>query len=68
MRGFNRGVDRRLALSFEVTRELDDQDSVLRGQPDRGQQTHLEVHVVFQVERRRRCDGTENSEWHHHDH
>ena len=68
MRGLDGRVDRRFAPGFEVARELDDQDRVFRGQADRGQQTHLEVDVVFQMKRGRRRERAQDSERHHHDH
>ena len=41
-------LDHALALCLQVFRELDDQDRVLRRQPDDGDQAHLEVDVVGQ--------------------
>ena len=54
LRRFHRRLAADLPCASQLARELDDQNRVLRRQPDRGQQADLEEHVVFQAAQRRR--------------
>ena len=68
VRGFQRRLDRALALRLQVLGELDDQDRVLRRQADDGDQADLEVHVVGVAAQRRRQQHAEHAQRHHQDH
>ncbi len=53
------------ALFLKMLGELDDQDRVFRRQAHRGQQAHLEVHVIAQATDPRRQYRADHTQRHH---
>ncbi len=68
MRGLDRGVDQGFALGAQLLREFDDQDRVLSGEPDDGEEPDGEIDVVRYAAQRHRGDGTQHPERDHQEH
>src|SRR5690606_12599874 len=67
-RGFDGGLHQAAALVLiQVLGELDDQDGVLGGKPDRGHQADLEVDVGGQAAEQGGGYGSDDPQRHHHD-
>src|ERR1700735_2473168 len=60
-------LDQAHALRLQVFRELDDQNGVLGGKSDGGQQSDLEINVVRQTAQMCGQQSPEYTEWHNQD-
>ena len=68
MRGSQRRFHRGLALRLQIFGELDNQNRVLRGQADDGDQRHLEVHVVGVAAQAHTQQHAQHAQRHHQQH
>jgi hypothetical protein len=48
--------------------ELDDEDRVLGGQADRGEQSDLKEHIVLESAKQSEENGAKHAQWHHQHH